>query len=89
MGHIEIRFRMNMATGKKDIFIDLETDEDAMRHEHERDHRKIVERLIGQGLIEAEEVGEVKVERAAPGQPLEQPREAPPERAPEAQQGGG
>lgn len=87
MGQIEIRFRMNMATGKKDIFIEFESDEDAMRHEHERDHRKIVERLIGQGLVEAEEVGEIKVERAKPGQPVEQKQDLPPER--EAQQQGG
>ena len=86
MGEIEIRFRMNMATGKKDIFIEFESDEDAMRHEHERDHRKIVERLIGQGLVEAEEVGEIQVERAKPGQPAEQ-KDVPPER--EAQQQGG
>ena len=86
MGQIEIRFRMNMATGKKDIFIEFESDEDAMRHEHERDHRKIVEKLIGQGLVEAEEVGEIKVERARQGQPVEQ-QQVPPER--EAQQQGG
>jgi hypothetical protein len=73
MAQIEIRFRMNIATGKKDIIVDVESDEDAMRHEHERDHRRIVERLIGQGLIEAGEVGEIKVERAAPGIPNANP----------------
>ncbi len=88
MGQIEIRFRMNMGTGKKDIFIEFESDEDAMRHEHERDHKKIVEQLIGQGLIEAEEVGEIQVERARPGQPVDQPRETPPEREAQDQQGG-
>lgn len=88
MGRIEIRFRMNMGTGKKDIFIEFESDEDAMRHEHERDHRRIVEQLIGQGLVEAEEVGEVKVERVRPGQPVEPARETPPEREAQGQQGG-
>lgn len=88
MANIEIRFRMNMRTGKKDIFIDVESDDDAMRHEHERDHKKIVERIIGQGLIEAEEVGEIVVERARPGQPVQQPQSGTEQRQAE-QQGGG
>jgi hypothetical protein len=87
VGEIEIRFRMNMATGKKDIFIELESDEDAMRHEHEKDHRRIVEKLIGQGIIAAEEVGDIKVERVQPGQTVEDLRENPPERETETQQG--
>ena len=36
MGDISIRFRMNMRSGKKDIYIDYESDDDAMRHEHEK-----------------------------------------------------
>ena len=67
MGEIQIRFRMNMESGKKDIVIEFESDRDAMRHEHERDHKRIVEQLVGQGVLAAEEVGEVTVERAAPG----------------------
>ena len=67
MGEISIRFRMNMETGKKDIFIDYESDEDAMRHEHEKDHKNIVQRLLGEGILQADEVGEVIVDRQAPG----------------------
>ena len=78
MAEIQIRFRMNMKTGKKDIHIDYESDEDAMRHEHERDHKRIVEQLIGQGLIAAEEVGEVQVGREAPGQASPEERQEPP-----------
>ena len=64
MGEISIRFRMNMKTGKKDIYIDFESDEDAMRHEHEKEHKKIIERLVGAGLLEACEAGGAIVERA-------------------------
>lgn len=78
MAEIQIRFRMNLKTGKKDILIDYEADEDAMRHEHERDHKRIVEQLIGQGLIAAEEVGEVQVGREAPGQATPEQRQEPP-----------
>jgi hypothetical protein len=68
MAEIEIRFRMNMESGKKDIFIDYHGDEDAMRHEHERDHGSIVRQLIGDGVLTEDEVGEIQVERGSPGQ---------------------
>ena len=63
MGEIQIRFRMNMETGKKDILIEYDGDEDAMRHEHEREHRRIVETLVGKGVLREDEVGDVKVQR--------------------------
>lgn len=68
MSEIEIRFRMNLKTGKKDIVIDFHGDEDLMRHEHEKKHREVVQRLVGEGILSADEVGEVIVERAAPQQ---------------------
>lgn len=68
MSEIEIRFRMNLKSGKKDIVIDFHGDEDLMRHEHEKKHREIVQRLVGEGILSADEVGEVVVERAAPQQ---------------------
>jgi hypothetical protein len=88
VGEISIRFRMNMKTGKKDIYIDFESDEDAMRHEHEKEHKKIIERLVGAGILEADEAGEVIVERGQPGIPNK--REEPPASQQDAQaQGGG
>ena len=63
MGEIQIRFRMNMETGKKDILIEYDGAEDAMRHEHEREHRRIVETLVGKGVLREDEVGDVKVQR--------------------------
>jgi len=68
VSEIEIRFRMNLKSGKKDIVIDFHGDEDLMRHEHEKKHREIVQRLVGEGILSADEVGEVVVERAAPQQ---------------------
>ena len=67
-----LRFRMNTESGKKDLVIELEGDEELMRHEHEAQHRQLVERLVGEGLIDAEDVGQVRVERVAPSLPREQ-----------------
>jgi hypothetical protein len=88
VGSIEIRFRMNMRTGKKDILIDFESDEDAMRHEHERAHKKIIERLVGEGVLTENEAGEIIIQRAAPGQPVASP-ETPRQEGQVQQQGGG
>ena len=47
MGDITIRMQYNLETGKKDISIDLVSESDALPIEHERDHRAIVEGLLG------------------------------------------
>ena len=63
MGDITIRFKMNVETGKKDIVVEYDADDDALPHEHEKRHKEIVEQLVGKGLVAAEEAGEVHVER--------------------------
>jgi hypothetical protein len=63
MAEMTIRLRTDPATGKKDIIIDLRSDADALPHEHEQQHRALVQRLIEGGLIKAEELGQVVVER--------------------------
>ena len=79
------RKRNTMASGAEtpweERVIDFSGFEELMRHEHEREHRQLVERLVGQGLLAAEEVGQVKVERVAPSPSLEErepPRSEPP-----------
>ena len=66
MAEMTIRLRTDPVTGKKDIIIDLRSDEDALPHEHEQRHRALVQRLIEGGLINAEELGQVVVEREQP-----------------------
>ena len=79
---VKIILRGNIKTGKIDIIIDVHRPDDAMSHEHERDHRRIVEKLVGKGIISAAEVGEVTISRgeSAPA-PLKGAQEArPPEK---------
>jgi FtsH ternary system domain X3-analog len=63
MAEMTIRLRTDPTTGKKDIVISLESDGDSLPHEHEQQHRALVQKLIGAGLIKAEELGQVVVER--------------------------
>ena len=58
--------RYNLRTGKKDLYVDYTSDEDALPIEHEQDHRALVEGLIAKGALRAEEVGEVVISRVAP-----------------------
>jgi hypothetical protein len=63
MAEMTIRLRTDPVTGKKDIIIDLDHDEDALPHEHEQRHRALVQKLIDGGLLKAEELGQVVVTR--------------------------
>ena len=61
MAEITIKFRRDGKTGKREIVIHLESDADALPHEHEQDHKKLVESLLGMPLTD--DMGEIVVER--------------------------
>ena len=63
MAEMTIRLRHDPETGKRDIVVTLRSDEDALPHEHEQQHRALVDKLIEGGLLKASEVGKVVVER--------------------------
>jgi hypothetical protein len=63
MAEMTIRLQIDPATGKKDIVISLKSDEDLLPHEHEQEHRSLVDLLIEGGAIQAGEVGKIIVER--------------------------
>jgi hypothetical protein len=63
MAEMTIRLRINPETGKKDIIIGLRSDEDALPHEHEQQHKALADRLINGGLLKAVELGQIVVER--------------------------
>lgn len=58
-----IQLRINQKTQKKDIIISLESDMDSLPHEHDQQHRSLVDKLLEGGLVKAEEVGNIIVER--------------------------
>ena len=71
MAELIIRLRRDPETGKQDILIDLESDADALPHEHEQMHRALVEKVAG--AIGKSNVGKIIVEReeeSVPSAPL-------------------
>ena len=63
MPEMTIKLRRDPETGKQNIIIKLRSDEDALPHEHEQQHRALVEKLIQGGLVKESELGKIVVER--------------------------
>ena len=63
MPEITIRLVYNLETGKKDVWIDYESESDALPIEHEQQHRQFVEELLGKGVLKEDELGQVRVAR--------------------------
>ena len=61
MAEVTIRFRSNPRTGKRELVVSYTSDDDALAHEHERDHRALVEKLLGVPVTE--DMGDIVVER--------------------------
>ena len=67
MADITIRLIYNLQTGKKDIYVDYESESDALPIEHEQGHRQVLADLLGKGVLTDGEVGELIVRRVEPG----------------------
>ena len=80
MAEMTIKLRIDPNTGKKDIVVSLSSDADLLPHEHEEQHRKLVEKLIEGGVVTAGELGQIIVERVeeekAPAAPLSKAEES-------------
>lgn len=62
MAQMIIRLIRDPGTGKQNIIVKLDSDADALPHEHEELHRRLVEQLVGQGRP-MEDLGELIIER--------------------------
>ena len=87
MADVTIRLVSNPKTGKRDIYIDYESEDDALPFEHEEDHRDVVEKLLGQGILDPDDIGQVKVGRVQPDAPKRESVTEDPEREKQSEQG--
>jgi len=88
MPELTIRLIPDPDTGKKNIIISLRGDEDALPHEHEQMHRKLVDKVLGASKLKASEIGQITIEReedaGVPASPNKNPEQ---EQRQAAQQG--
>lgn len=68
MAQMTIMLRRDPSSGKQNIIVKLDSDADALPHEHEQMHRRLVQELTG---LKPEDLGEVIVEREPEAQPSE------------------
>lgn len=74
MAQMTIMLRRDPQTGKQNVIIKLDSEADALPHEHEQMHRQLVEKLIGK-----ENVGEVIIEREGGAEPAAPTKTEPPQ----------
>ena len=67
MAELILKLRRNVETGKQDLYIDYESAGDSLPFEHEEEHRDMVRRVIEELNIDAEDLGNIYIER----QPVE------------------
>jgi FtsH ternary system-associated peptide len=77
MATMTIRLEIDPATNKKNIIVSLSSDADALPHEHEEQHRALVEKLIQGGVLKASELGKVIVEREEEEREPQAPQTSP------------
>ncbi len=63
MAEMTIRLEIDPQTGKKNVIVKLRHDDALLPHEHEREHRSLVEKLLERGIVGGDELGELIVER--------------------------
>jgi hypothetical protein len=67
-----IRLVKNPQTGKQQVVVKLDSEADALPHEHEQLHRQLVEQLVGKGM-NIEDLGDLVIEREGESAPVAEP----------------
>jgi hypothetical protein len=67
MASLTIRLQIDPTTKKKNVIIKYDSDSDALPQEHEEQHRALVDALIKNGTLKAEDLGHIHIEREGQG----------------------
>ncbi|MCE2804773.1 MAG: hypothetical protein LW700_06115 [Gemmataceae bacterium] len=89
MAEMVLKLSRDPASGKPVVVVELHSDADSLPFEHEETHRKVIETLVGKGLISQGEDPTLVITRLdKKGQPLPESGEAPQTPEPARQAGG-
>jgi hypothetical protein len=67
MATLILRLEIDPVTNKKNVWVKYDSDSDALPSEHEEAHKKLVEALLAGGVVKAEELGNITIEREGQG----------------------
>ena len=83
MATLILRLDIDPHTKKKNVWVKLDSDSDALPMEHEEQHKRIVEALLAGGGLKAEDLGTITIEREGQGAAVtEEKKEVPAQREP-------
>ncbi len=85
MAEVTLSLRHDAKTGRRQLVIHFESEEDALPHEHEQDHRAFVEALLGVPVDDLAD--EIVVERKEESQRIRGREEAHVPQAEKAREG--
>ena len=68
MASLTIRLQVDPTTRKKNVIIKYDSDSDALPQEHEEQHKALVDALIKNGTLKAEDLGHIRIEREGHGE---------------------
>jgi hypothetical protein len=88
MATLILRLDIDPTTKKKNVWVKLDSDSDALPMEHEEQHKRIVEALLAGGAVKPEELGTITIEREGQGPAVkEAPQNAPAQREAQGNKG--
>ena len=67
MATLILRLEIDPHTKKRNVLVKLDSDSDALPTEHEEQHKAIVEALLANGGLKAEDIGTITIEREGQG----------------------
>lgn len=67
MATMILRLEIDPTTRKKNVWVKLDSDSDALPMEHEEQHKRLVEALLAGGAVKPEELGTITIEREGQG----------------------
>ncbi len=63
MATLTLRLEVDPVTKKKNVWVKYDSDSDALPHEHEEEHKRLVQAVLGSGAVKPDELGTIRVER--------------------------
>jgi hypothetical protein len=80
MATLILRLEVDPLTKKKNVWVKLDSDSDALPSEHEEQHKRLVEALLAGGHVKPEELGHITIQREGQGGVTTTPESSPTEK---------
>ena len=73
MGKLVLKLCKDPKTGIQELQVEYESDGDRLPFEHEEEHRRIVQKILGKTNLESEETKDLQIDRNPVTEPTKEP----------------